>query len=193
MGKIILLLVVFAVCHGEASAGQKKHKYRTDYDQYFKKFAKHYFGLDFDWRWFKAQAVAESGLNEKAESWVKAKGIMQLMPATFEEIQKKSPLFSESDIEDPRWNIAAGIYYDRQMWNFWKTVEPDSERLNFMFASYNAGAGTLQKAQETAKKKGLIETLWDSIVEIASDVPRWRHKETLGYVEKIKVLVEEVD
>ena len=79
------------------------------------------------------------------------------------------------------------------MWNFWKIVESDSERLNFTFASYNAGAGTVQKAQETAKKKGLIETLWDSIVEIAAEVPRWRHKETLGYVEKIKVLVDEVD
>jgi len=118
---------------------------------------------------------------------------MQLMPATFEEIRKKNSHFSASDIEDPRWNIAAGIYYDRQMWNFWKTVETDSERLNFTFASYNAGAGTLQKAQETAKKKGLLETLWDSIVAIAPEVPRWRHKETLGYVEKIKDLVNNVD
>jgi membrane-bound lytic murein transglycosylase F len=191
MRKIILLLAIAIVCHGEASAGPKMHKYRTDFDHYFKKYSKHYFGLDFDWRWFKAQAVAESNLNEKAESWVKAKGIMQLMPATFEEIQKRNPHFL--DILEPRWNIAAGIYYDRQMWNRWEVVEPDTARLSFTFASYNAGAGTLLKAQATAKKKGLLETLWDSIVAVAPEVPRWRHKETLHYVEKIKVLVEEVD
>jgi soluble lytic murein transglycosylase-like protein len=81
------------------------------YDQYFRKYSKHYFGAGFDWRWFKAQAIAESGLDEKAVSRVSAKGLMQIMPATFADMQKRNPDFS--DILDRRWNIAAGISYDR--------------------------------------------------------------------------------
>jgi len=30
--------------------------------------ASHYFGADFDWRWWKAQAIAESGLDSTARS-----------------------------------------------------------------------------------------------------------------------------
>jgi len=36
MRKIILLLMISAVYHGEALAGPKKYKYRRDYDHYFK-------------------------------------------------------------------------------------------------------------------------------------------------------------
>lgn len=197
MRRIILVVVISAACHGNASAFSKK--YTTKYDQDFKKYSQRFFGPGFDWRWFKAQAVAESGLDDKAESWLKAKGIMQIMPATFEDIRKKIPedvakgLPLWSDIHNPRWNIAAGIYYDHYlMQNFWKKLQMQ-DQLIFTFASYNAGAGTLLKAQETAKQKGLLESLWDSIVAIAPEVPRWRHEETLAYVAKIKALMNEVD
>ena len=50
------------------------------YDPYFRKYSKRFFGPAFDWHWFKAQGIAESGLQKDAKSWVNAKGIMQLMP-----------------------------------------------------------------------------------------------------------------
>ncbi|MEK7728441.1 MAG: transglycosylase SLT domain-containing protein, partial [candidate division KSB1 bacterium] len=96
-------------------------KFTTQYDEYFRKYSKHHFGVNFDWRWFKAQAIAESGLNEKAESWVQAKGLMQLMPDTFADMKSRMPHLE--DIFEPRWNIAAGIYYDRLLWKMWETVE----------------------------------------------------------------------
>jgi membrane-bound lytic murein transglycosylase F len=188
MRKVFFSLVLAVLCQS-AAAGPKK--YTTQYDQYFKKYAKHYFGVGFDWRWFKAQAIAESGLNDKAESWVKAKGLMQLMPATFEEIQKRRPEFA--DIQDPRWNIAAGIYYDRILWRMWQAIEAFVDHLSFMFGAYNAGPGTIQKAQTVAKAKGHVDTFWESVVAVAPEVPRWRHHETLDYVEKIHGLVEEVE
>ncbi len=147
--------------------------------------------MAFDWRWFKAQAIAESGLNDKAESWVKAKGLMQLMPATFAEIQKHRPEFA--DVHDPQWNIAAGIYYDRILWKMWDAIESFVDHLSFTFGAYNAGLRTIQKAQEIATTKGHNENLWDSVVQVAPEVPRWRHEETLSYVEKIHGLVEEVE
>jgi membrane-bound lytic murein transglycosylase F len=38
------------------------------YDELFKKYGKRYFGPGFDWRLFKAQAMAESNLSQTARS-----------------------------------------------------------------------------------------------------------------------------
>jgi len=116
---------------------------------------------------------------------------MQIMPATFADIQKRNPDFA--DILDPRWNIAAGIYYDRVLWKMWAAIESLADHLSFMFGAYNAGSTTIRRAQAHAKAKGYNETLWESVVQIATEVPRWRHRETLGYVEKIHGLVEKVE
>ncbi|BBO84110.1 hypothetical protein DSCO28_46760 [Desulfosarcina ovata subsp. sediminis] len=48
-------------------------------------------GPAFDWRHFKAQAVAESRLQAAAKSRVGAVGLMQIMPRTFAEIRRKQP------------------------------------------------------------------------------------------------------
>src|SRR5512144_831567 len=42
--------------------------YSTKYDDYFRHYSQRYFGPFVDWRWFKAQAVAESLLNPQAHS-----------------------------------------------------------------------------------------------------------------------------
>src|SRR3954468_10049882 len=80
------------------------------YDPTFKKYSKRYFGPAFDWRYFKAQGFAESGLDSSAKSWVGARGVMQLMPSTYREIASHRPDFGT--IDQPEWNIAAGIMHD---------------------------------------------------------------------------------
>ena len=57
--------------------------------------------------------------------------------------------------------------------------------MGFTFASYNAGFNTIVKAQKTSKESGLNENIWPSIKAVAPKVPKWRHEETLGYVDKI--------
>jgi len=147
---IILLLpaVVMAGVHKHV-----KHKYWTKkYDRHFKKNTKHYFGPGFDWHWFKAQAIAESGLNPKAKSRAGAVGIMQIMPKTYGEIAERQSRLGK--IEEPRWNIAAGIYYNRQLYKRWKKRNISvKERLDFTFASYNAGFSRVLKAMKKASKK----------------------------------------
>lgn len=123
------------------------------YDKYFSKYSKRYFGANFDWHYFKAQAVAESNLIAKAKSRVGALGVMQIMPRTFDEITRKQPGI-KGNRKQPRWNIAAGIYYDRMIWKAWKAERPFQDRINFMFGSYNAGKGNILKAQKIADKKG---------------------------------------
>lgn len=158
------------------------------YDCYFKKYTKRFFGIGFDWKWFKAQAIAESNLNNNVRSWVNAKGIMQIMPQTFHEIKSKNPYIG--DIDDPRWNIAAGIYYDQQLYQKWKAERPFKDRICFTFGSYNAGFGNIVKAQKECKKKRLNENLWRNIRIIAPGVRSWRHQETLTYVDKIITMME---
>lgn len=163
-------------------------KWTTKYDAYFRKYTKRFFGAGFEWKWFKAQAIAESNLKRDAKSWVNAKGVMQIMPKTFHEIKKKNPSFV--DINEPRWNIAAGICYDHRLFRKWKAERPLDDKINFTFASYNAGFRTIVRAQNVCKKKKLNENLWHNIKEIAPMVPRWRHRETVGYVEKINRMME---
>jgi hypothetical protein len=84
----------------------------SKYDQHFKTFTKMFFGDTMDWRIFKAQAIIESRLKIDAKSHVGAHGLMQIMPRTYKEIQEKNSLFKGKSITDPKWNIAAGIYYN---------------------------------------------------------------------------------
>jgi len=109
---------------------------------------------------------------------------MQLMPSTFQAIQSVRPEFAS--IDDPEWNIAAGILHDRGLWKTWAPVAPDSERTRFMFGSYNAGQGPITRASAAARAKQLEPTVWTSIELVAPSVPRWRYRETLGYVRKIE-------
>ena len=153
-------------------------KWTNEYDRYFKKYSKRYFGPLFNWHWFKAQAIAESALDNEAKSHVGARGLMQIMPGTFEDISKQNPHFSKLDM--PKWNIAAGIYYDRTLYRkFKKTATQD--KLYMTFASYNAGYGRILNA---SKRTGSKEKNWN---EMKPFLP----KETRGYVRRIRKLMGE--
>ena len=161
------------------------------YDATFRKYTKRYFGVGFDWRVFKAQALAESQMNPNAKSWVGARGLMQLMPSTYQAIQTRSRGFGS--IDDPEWNIAAGIMHDRSLWRRWERDSIDVDRREFMFASYNAGEGPIVNARRACVARSLDQRLWSSVETVAPDVPRWRYRETLGYVRRIRSGLESLD
>ena len=74
--------------------------------------------------------LAESGGNPKAVSKVGAQGLMQLMPATAQELGVTDPF-------DPGQNIDAGVRYLKQ--------QVDRFGLQGGVAAYNAGPGNVQK------------------------------------------------
>ncbi len=154
------------------------------YDETFRRYSKRYFGPAFDWHYFKAQGMAESGLDPTATSWVGARGIMQLMPSTYQIIASRRPGFGA--IDDPEWNIAAGIMHDRYLWKLWATSISERERPAFMFGSYNAGEGTIKRARSAAQGAVGSAEEWVHIERVAPTVPRWRYRETLDYVRKIE-------
>jgi soluble lytic murein transglycosylase-like protein len=175
--------IVILVCIENVSASfidypVDSSRWTDEYDRYFKKYSKRYFGPLFDWHWFKAQAIAESGLSETAQSHVGARGLMQIMPDTFNEISEKNPHFSQLD--NPKWNIAAGIYYNRTLYRKF-TKSPAQDKLYMTFASYNAGYGRVLNA---SKRIGKEEKVWQ---EIKPHLP----KETQGYVRRIRELMGE--
>lgn len=173
------LVVAALTLFPAAAMAQKADKF----DATFRKYSKRFFGIGFDWRLFKAQAIAESNLNPDARSHVGAVGLMQLMPSTFRAVRTKNPEFES--IDDPQWNIAAGIQYDSQLWTLWGDQETVPDRIRFMLGAYNAGRVPLLRAQDKAREARLNERAWSSIEIVAPNVPRWRHGETLSYVRRI--------
>ena len=61
--------------------------------------------------------------------------------------------------------------------------------MSYTFGSYNAGFGNILRAQKIAKKAGHDERYWKSIEAVAPKVDKWRHEETLNYVNKIKFMM----
>jgi len=155
----------------------------TEFDPLFRKYTKHYFGAHFDWRWFKAQGIAESGLDPDAKSPMGARGIMQMLPSTYEEIKMQIPFLAR--IEDPRWNIAAAIFYDRQLYRKWKQQHDIrvTERLKFAFGSYNAGYGNILKAHRRATDRDGEVKRWNQVASFAPS-------ETRHYVGRIEELMQ---
>ena len=154
------------------------------YDSYFRKYSKRYFGPTYDWRLFKAQAMAESNLVPTARSSAGARGLMQLMPSTYAAIASTRPDYAA--IDDPQSNIGAGIRHDRDLWNIWVDHVTADDQDRFMFGSYNAGEMTIVRARVAAKRAQLDPAEWGSVVQVAPKVPRWRYRETLGYVTTIE-------
>jgi membrane-bound lytic murein transglycosylase F len=181
--RLALALLLVAAMAGPLGA-QTKARTRDDYDEIFRKYSKRFFGPGFDWQHFKAQGMAESNLAPAAKSHAGARGIMQLMPSTYQAIQSRQPELEA--IDDPESNIAAGIMYDRDLWRSYQDHADDGERLRFMLGGYNAGPGTMRRAKRVAREATLDEYRWQSVESVAPRVQRWRYRETLGYVTRIE-------
>jgi membrane-bound lytic murein transglycosylase F len=186
-----VLLAVLALSFFGTDLLAQSRRADVRYDDVFRKYSKRYFGVGYDWRVFKAQGMAESGLDSAAQSYVGARGVMQLMPSTFSEIASRNPEMKR--IDDVEWNIAAGICYDRQLWRLWQRDSIEAHRREFMLGSYNAGRVTIRNAQREARVEQLDHRAWPSIETVAPKVTRWRYRETLDYVRKIDLNLQRLD
>ncbi len=174
---ILLLMVLNSTVKADYSAVNSEH-WDSRYDEMFRKYSGRYFGPHFDWRWFKAQAIAESGLQKGAMSPSGARGLMQILPSTYQEIKQTKPYIG--NINDPSWNIAAGIFYLRNLFRRWQG-RPDKERLYLALASYNAGYYRILKAFRRVKG---TDKKW---TDIKMHIPG----ETREYVERIRRLMND--
>lgn len=127
----------------------------SPYDDLIKKYAK---SIEWDWRLLAALIYQESQFNPNASSWVGAKGLMQLMPATAKE-------FGAQNILDPEQNIMAGTNYLKWLKAYWeKYIDDIKEQYKFIIASYNAGQGHVLDAMKLAEKYDKDPQKWDENV-----------------------------
>ena len=131
-----------------------------------------------DWLLMAAQGYQESRLDQNVKSPVGAIGIMQVMPATGEELKV-------GDITQPETNIHAGVKYMRFMIDQYYQDEPmyDFNKIVFSFASYNAGPARIRGLRQEAEQRGLDPNVWFGNVEriAAEKIGR----ETTQYVSNI--------
>lgn len=114
--------------------------------------------LQWDWRLLASLIYQESRFNPTVTSWAGAYGLMQIMPGTGKN-------FGIDITASPESNIKAGVLYIRYLQDFFGEKIPDeNERLKFILAAYNAGAGNIVDAMNLAEKHGKNPLIWDDNV-----------------------------
>ena len=99
----------------------------------------------------------ESKFDEKAESWVGAKGLMQLTDISMRQFDIENPF-------SPEENLEGGMRHLKWLEDYWEEKIPDEkERIKFIFGSYNIGQGHVMDAIRLAKKFGKNSENWDDV------------------------------
>jgi len=129
----------------------------SPYDETVRRYAEDY---GFDWRLIVAQIYQESRFDPEAESWVGARGLMQIMPNTADELGLK-------DAHDVDGSIRAGVRYLAQLRQRFDLAIPLVERTWMALAAYNAGFGHVEDARRLARKLKLDPDRWSDNVEEA--------------------------
>lgn len=136
---------------------------------------------DVDWRWLKAQAYQESRFDPDALSPAGAVGVMQFMEPTWEEMITLGVVAPSTNRTDAKASIYAGAAYMALLRRKWWFERPDADRYALALASYNAGMGSLLRAQEESGH----ESLYPKIIRHLPAVTGEYAKETTTYVRRI--------
>jgi soluble lytic murein transglycosylase-like protein len=135
-----------------------------------------------DWRWAKAQGVQESRLDPAAISPTGARGVMQVMPATWGEIQKAMGWRGISPHSAPH-NIFGGVWYQARMARIWSGRDRSAaEAYALGLASYNAGAGTILHAQALCADARLWPAVAPCLIAVSGPA---NARQTIDYVRRI--------
>ncbi len=131
----------------------------SPYDHVFKQYAQE---IGWDWRLLAAIACCESGFDPNATSWMGARGLMQVMPKT-----ARSYGVNEEDLGNPEVSIRVASKVLKDIEGIMRNRTGPEDRLKFILASYNAGAGHVIDAIALARKHELDPRVWSENVEQA--------------------------
>ena len=138
---------------------------------------KHAQQLGWDWRLLASQIYQESRFDPQAESWAGAQGLMQIMPATADDMRIDDPT-------DPEQSLRGGAEYLNLMYQQFNDIPDPLDRVLFTMAAYNCGLGHVKDAQRLAKANGLDPLIWFDQVEeamLALSLPRNYKKSFVKY------------
>jgi len=148
----------------------------TEYDEYFKYSAERF--TPRPWQALKAQGWQESRLNPDAVSPADARGIMQFTSRAWKECGKA--LGFDVSPHNPKASIICGGWYMNRMAHIWRgRGRTDAEIWPLALASYNAGPGSILKAQ----KRCYDVPLWHQMSECLYLITGFDNStETIRYV-----------
>ena len=114
--------------------------------------------LGMDWMLLASLVYQESKFDPSVESWVGAKGLMQLTDQSIKQYKVKDPFNAEE-------NLKAGVRHLKWLKKLWKDkIEDPDERMKFILASYNVGQGHVLDAIKLTRKYGKDPALWEGHV-----------------------------
>jgi len=108
-----------------------------------------------DWKLITALIIQESGFNEYAVSSAGAKGLMQLMPETANELGVDDPF-------EPETSIEGATRYLRSLYDLYPKSS-HSNRIRIALASYNGGRGHIKDAQTIAARLNDDPHIWENV------------------------------
>lgn len=114
--------------------------------------------IGWDWRLLSSLVYQESRFIPEAGSWAGAKGLMQLMPATAEELGVEDRL-------DPQQNVEGGTRFLNKLWNDFEEIQDSVQRIKFTMAAYNCGFYHVADARRLAVTDNLDPNVWDGNIE----------------------------
>lgn len=161
----VIIIVIIAVATIVIRELMIKQMYKKEYSEYVTKYSQEY---EVDENLIYALIKAESNFNPNAVSASNAKGLMQLMYATAQEIASKNNIeLTETNILEPEINIKLGVQYISELIKKYECVE-------LALAAYNAGSGNVDKWI----KNGTIKS-------DGTDAENIPYKETNTYIRKV--------
>lgn len=136
----------------------------------------------FGWQILKAQCYQESLLQPSAVSAAGAKGLCQFMDATWSDMSERLGMSPGASAFAPKLSIQAAAYYMGRLRAQWSSPRPEADRHSLALASYNAGLGSLLRAQRVCE--GL--TLYADVVRCLPAVTGAANAgQTTAYVSRI--------
>ena len=134
-----------------------------------------------DYRLLSSQAWVESRYIIDSRSPVGAMGILQIMPATWKDLQRRFPQLSEATPYMPEAAIFAAAAYMGYLHEQWSWPRPVMDRYLLSAASYNAGLGSILSSQALCGNK----SLYAEIIGCLDRVTGRHAKETQDYGKRI--------
>lgn len=158
-----------------------RQSFTDRYDEQIQSAVKRYWPDRPFWKEWKAQLYQESRLDPSVCSSVGACGLAQFMPKSWADISRQ---IGEGDASphDAKAAIPAGAYYMAKLRQQWKSERPAQDRQELAQASYNAGAGSLIKAQQRCGNPALYAEIVACLPEVTGQE---FSKQTTTYVQRI--------
>lgn len=148
MRRFIVFFLIVAISVGIGFGAQSFEEYMIKknhplkFTEYVEKYAEEF---DIPKALLYSVIKCESSFDPEAKSRVGARGLMQLMPKTFEEMaRRQGEEYREELMYDPDTSIRYGSYYLNYLYNIfgdWKLV----------LAAYNGGMGNVRKWMEDSE------------------------------------------